>query len=215
MRVTRVWLLLLIVFKRTPAFLHANEAREVGEHVQSKKLCTTLERDTPLTTALVPLPTSLVEHLALEHDTYDFPQLDLPGSGQPTVCVLPSFRTERLDLEQWIQMSTHEGPDQESSNDLITAMLYGVQQTRRVTYALMYPVAGTLSTEWFMTRLADTRHTVTPTTLTRWREAGLLHYQQKDRPEADSVASILIAASLHKQRRGALPSSLPDGEPSW
>jgi hypothetical protein len=65
--------------------------------VQSKKLCTTLERDTPLTTALVPLPTSLVEHFALEHDKYDFPQLDLPNSGKQAVCALPYFQTGRQD----------------------------------------------------------------------------------------------------------------------
>jgi hypothetical protein len=158
----------------------------------------------------------MVEHFALEYNKYDFLQLDLPGLDRQTVFALPYFlQLERQNLEQSLHELTREGPHPESCGGLIDTMLYGVQKIRRATYALMNPIVGSISTEWLLRQLSETRHTVTPTTLSRWRDAGLLRYQQKDKPEADSVASLLIATSLHKQRRGALPTSLLAGEPAW
>src|SRR5579875_97222 len=164
--------------------------------------------------SFAPLPSSLVNRFVEEREKYDF----LPASyfiqSAQTVCALPYFQTERASLERQVREMHREGESEESGN-LIAALLSQVQQKRAATYTLMNPFAAALSTEWLLKQLSENRHTVTPTTLSRWREAGLLRYDKKDRPEADSVAALLIAAQLHKQRRGFLPSTLIEGEPAW
>lgn len=164
--------------------------------------------------SFAPLPSSLVYRFVEEQDKYDFLPPGAFISDAQTVCVLPYFQTERAHLEQRAQ-ETHSERAREASGSLIAALLLQVQQKRATTYTLMDPFAAELSTDWLLKQLAENRHTVTPTTLSRWRDAGLLRYDRKDRPEASSVAALLIAAQLHKQRRGFLPSTLVEGEPAW
>ena len=164
--------------------------------------------------SFAPLPSSLVTRFVEEQDKYDFPP---PGAflpGAQTVRALPYFQVERAHLERRAR-ETHRKGENEENVGLILSLLLQVQQKRASTYTLMDPFVSTLSTEWLRKMLADTQHTVTPTTLTRWRDAGLLRYDKKDRPDSDSTAALLIAAQLHKQRRGLLPSSLLAGEPAW
>ena len=164
--------------------------------------------------SFAPLPSSLVCRFVEERDKYDFPSFRVILSGGQTVFALPYFQAERAQLE----LRTHgAGWAGESGGSLAASLLHQVQQKRTTTYTLMNPFAsaGTLSTEWLLKTLASAQHSVTPTTLSRWRDAGLLRYDKKDRPDGDSVASLLIAAQLHKQRRGFLPSTLVEGEPAW
>lgn len=162
--------------------------------------------------SFAPLPSSLVYRLVEAQDKYDLsPRTD--PQGAQAVLALPYFQVEWPHLEQWAQ-ETH-GQGWAGGDGMIPSLLHKVQQKRSTTYRLMNPFVGALSTEWLRKQLSETQHTVTPTTLFRWRDAGLLRYDGKDRPDPDSVASLLIAAQLHKQRRGFLPSSLRDGEPGW
>ena len=164
--------------------------------------------------SFAPLSSSQVFRFVEEQDRYDFPPPDAVSSADP-VRVIPFFEAERAHLAQRAQEVHPTLWTVEERNGFIAALLLPVQQKRIDTYSLMNPFAGELSTDWLLKALANTRHTVTPTTLTRWRDAGLLLYESKDRPDTNSVASLLIAASLHKQRRGFLPSSLRAGEPAW
>jgi hypothetical protein len=165
--------------------------------------------------SFAPLPSSLVYRFVEEQDKYDFPPPDAVISPDRMVRVTPFFQEERELLVQWAQEVHRTLGIGEERNGFIASLLLPVQQKRNDTYLLMNPIAGALSTEWLLKALADTRHTVTPTSLSRWRDAGLLRYDKKDRPDTDSVASLLIAAQLHKQRRGFLPSTLVEGEPAW
>lgn len=165
--------------------------------------------------SFAPLPSSLVYRFVEERDKYDFQAPYTATSGEQTVLALPYFQAERAHLERRVQETPRADLIGESSGDLTASLLHLVQQKRSATYTLMNPAASAISTEWLLRTLADTGHTVTPTTLSRWRDAGLLRYDKKDRPDTDSVGSLLIAAQLHKQRRGFLPSSLREGEPGW
>jgi hypothetical protein len=164
--------------------------------------------------SFAPLPSSLVYRFVEELDKYDFLPTRAVAAGEQAVLALPYFQAERPHLEERAR-ETHREEWTGKGGGLVASLLLQVQQKRTATYTLMNPFVGALSTEWLLKRLSDTQHTVTPTTLSRWRDAGLLRYDKKDRPDTDSVASLLIAAQLHKQRRGFLPSTLVEGEPAW
>jgi hypothetical protein len=165
--------------------------------------------------SFAPLPSSLVYRFVEERNKYTFPTPFTDASSKQAVLALPYFQAERAYLDRMAQETPSAPASGESSRDLATSLLHEVQQKRATAYTLMNPIVSVLSTEWLLEALAETGHTVTPTTLSRWRDAGLLRYDKKDHPDTDSVASLLIAAQLHKQRRGLLPSSLQDGEPGW
>src|SRR5438128_739560 len=139
--------------------------------------------------SFAPLPSSLVYRFVEERDKYDFLAPSTATSGEQAVLALPYFQVERAHLARRVQGIPRADLTGESTGDLTASLLYLVQQKRSATYTLMNPAASALSTEWLLRTLADTGHTVTPTTLSRWRDAGLLRYDKRDRPDTDSVGS--------------------------
>ncbi len=81
---------------------------------------------------------------------------------------------------------------------------------------LIQPSGGQLSTDWILHALKEYTHrSVTPQTLSRWREHGLLRYHQKDQPDADSTAALLISGMIDDRARGWLPPAQAEDEPLW
>ncbi len=102
--------------------------------------------------------------------------------------------------------------------DLLTQK---VQTQRADVYKEMDSVVPNLSTDWIQEALTDS-HPVSAPTISRWREAGLLCYQQgeggeelRNRHHPDSVGALLIAARIDPRSRGWLPEKIPAGVPRW
>lgn len=92
-----------------------------------------------------------------------------------------------------------------------------VQEKRALAYTLLSGVVDTaqFSTSWVQATLASTNHAVTIPTISRWREHGLLRYEEWNRPAPDSVASLLIARMVDSRERGWLPPEIAQEEPYW
>lgn len=100
-----------------------------------------------------------------------------------------------------------------------------VEEKRERVYALMTPVVQqqVLSTDWVIEALTDAMprkpthqgKPLTAQTMSRWREQGVLRYQQKNQPDADNAAALLTARMIDPRERGWLPSMIAAEEPLW
>ena len=110
-------------------------------------------------------------------------------------------------------------------NKLWSNLAQQVEEKREAVYVLMSPVVQgrLLSTEWIIETL--TEHTpkkqsskakmLTAQTISRWRDQGLLHYEQKNQPDADSTAALLTVRMIDTRERGWLPTIVAENEPQW
>jgi hypothetical protein len=109
--------------------------------------------------------------------------------------------------------------DRESRNfhAIWTRMEEAVREKRALAYTLLSEVIETddYSTQWVQQTLADYHRAVTPPTISRWRDHGLLRYDEWNRPNADSVASLFIVSLIDSRERRRMPSTMPKSEPFW
>ncbi len=99
------------------------------------------------------------------------------------------------------------------------------QEQRTRVYTLMTPVVRkhALTTEWIIEKLTEftpkrtaKRTPISAETISRWREQGLIRYQEKNRPNAQSAAALLTLRLLIQQKeRRWTPSAISQSEPLW
>ena len=148
---------------------------------------------------MAPLSKPMILHLA-HQEKLPFPSLTLNLDEQL------SFATEHFSI-LWSHLARQVG------------------EKREAVYTLMSPVVQghLLSTEWIIETL--TTYTpkkqekkgrlLTAQTISRWRDQGLLHYEHKNQPDADSTAALLTARMIDTRERGWLPTAVAEHEPSW
>jgi len=153
----------------------------------------------PVAPLMAPLSKPMILHLA-QQEKIAFPSVALSLDDQ-LFSATKQFRT------LWFRLA-----------DLVEAK-------RKTVYLLMSPVVQgkLLSTEWVIETL--TEHTpkkqsnkgkfLTAQTISRWRDQGLLQYEQKNHPDADSIAALLTARMIDTRERGWLPSRIEENEPQW
>lgn len=100
-----------------------------------------------------------------------------------------------------------------------------VQEKREEAFHLMSPVVQgrLLSTEWLIETLTqytpgrqhETSKPLTAQTISRWREQGLLRYEQKNQPDSECTAAIVTARMIDPRERGWLPPTIAADEPLW
>lgn len=91
-----------------------------------------------------------------------------------------------------------------------------VREKRARAYDLLSEVAqGELSTSKLQEVLRSFNYPVTKSALSRWRDSGLLRYDERNMPNADSVAAIIIARMIDTRDKVWRPPEMSDAEPYW
>lgn len=101
--------------------------------------------------------------------------------------------------------------------EALTALVPRVEQARLEVYGEMNAVvrSGSLTPSWLLQALARDvagNTIVYPQRLVDWRQAHVLRYNRRGEPDAQSVASLLVARRIDPRRRGWLPSQLDQHE---
>lgn len=141
--------------------------------------------------------------------------------SRPMIDFLAQQRSERIPLV------TTDLEDQISSirsafHETWTSIIERVYALLPQVYTVLLPAIreNRVTSEWFAeTMTAFTPNKQVPLTaqaLSRWRNKGLLHYDQKDRPNIDNVAALLTLRLLDTQgKKYWHPSKIEDEEALW